>query len=291
MSIWHPEPAEIAALDEDLLTPAESQQIREHLAGCGACADVARDLELLRGELSGLEPVEPMPEDVAARIDRALAAEAARSLVAEPDAPLVRGAGAEEELVSRETSERRPPAQRGRRPHFVLAAVGALLALGVGGLLAQQLNGESASDAAAPHSVTENGDVPEAADEASLEQEVRVLLSLAEEDAEELAITGDDDLSPEAGEAAGGEQDAAGDGQARTLTSVPACITAVIDRNERPLAASEDYRYEGVPSYVVVLPHSADRQLVDAYVVDASCADDGSSPDPDDLLTRQSYPR
>ncbi|MHC0430775.1 hypothetical protein ACX6XY_11375 [Streptomyces sp. O3] len=70
---------------------------------------------------------------------------------------------------------------------------------------------------------------------------------------------------------------------------VPECVRRGIDRAAPPLAA-ELGTYQGTRAYLVVLPHTSDGSRVSAYVVDASCADQGSSGTGDVLLTR-SYPR
>ncbi|TDC64370.1 anti-sigma factor family protein, partial [Streptomyces hainanensis] len=79
----HPDPAEIAALDEDLLSVEEAAELRQHLAQCTGCAEVHADLLVLRQELRDL-PVPSIPDDVAARIDAALAAEATSARPAAP---------------------------------------------------------------------------------------------------------------------------------------------------------------------------------------------------------------
>jgi hypothetical protein len=286
VSTRHPEAAEIAALGEELLTAAEAREIQEHLAGCPDCTAVAADLELLRNELAGLAPIEPMPEEVAARIDAALAAERSAAQGADETEAVT---GPVE--VSRETADHRRHAQRGRRPQFALAAAGAFVALGIGGLLAQQFSGTpqhddtyAGSDMAEEHR----------ADGDALEREVRGLLLSAEDAPSEFstAEAGGDRDGHDPDESADPQGDMEmDDGGDRLVTFVPSCVSSVIGRPEAPLAASEDYLHNGVSSYVVVLPHTADHALVDAYVVAASCADKGEEPEPEDLLTVQSFPR
>lgn len=59
---------------------------------------------------------------------------------------------------------------------------------------------------------------------------------------------------------------------AETAAEVPECVSKAIDRTETPLAVSRE-TYEGVESYVVVLPHAGEQRQVDAYVVGADCTD------------------
>ncbi|MEU0984941.1 zf-HC2 domain-containing protein, partial [Streptomyces griseus] len=90
----HPEVSEISDLTEGLLAPSRATDVRQHLAGCDPCSEVRDSLEEIRSLLGALPEPEPMPEDVAARIDAALAAEA-RSTAPAEDEPVV---------VSRETT-------------------------------------------------------------------------------------------------------------------------------------------------------------------------------------------
>jgi hypothetical protein len=64
---------ELAELDEGLLAPDRDPQVRRHLASCTQCQKLADDLTTASGLLRSLGPV-PMPPEVAARIDQALAA-------------------------------------------------------------------------------------------------------------------------------------------------------------------------------------------------------------------------
>lgn len=72
----HPEVSEISDLAEGLLTASRAAEVRRHLSECELCAEVRDSLEEIRGLLGTLPDPEPMPEDIAARIDAALAAEA-----------------------------------------------------------------------------------------------------------------------------------------------------------------------------------------------------------------------
>lgn len=71
----HPDVAEIADLAEGLLPTTRTTEVRQHLESCELCADVYASLTEIQGLLGTLPAPAPMPDDVAARIDAALAAE------------------------------------------------------------------------------------------------------------------------------------------------------------------------------------------------------------------------
>lgn len=70
---------------------------------------------------------------------------------------------------------------------------------------------------------------------------------------------------------------------------VPSCVLGAVDRREAPIALQRG-RYEGMDSYLVLLPHRSDSSLVDAYVVDASCTT-AQPPAAGTLLREETYPR
>lgn len=82
----HPEVDEISAFTEGQLAPERSTAVREHLAACALCADVRASLDDIRGLLGTVPGPSRMPEDVASRIDAALAAEALLNATAPDEA-------------------------------------------------------------------------------------------------------------------------------------------------------------------------------------------------------------
>ncbi|MYV98161.1 zf-HC2 domain-containing protein, partial [Streptomyces sp. SID3343] len=62
----------LSDLVEGLLPTEREADLTPHLAGCAECRDTRDALAEIR-ELLGAQPVEPMPADVVARIDSALA--------------------------------------------------------------------------------------------------------------------------------------------------------------------------------------------------------------------------
>ncbi|MFE0691439.1 anti-sigma factor family protein [Streptomyces xiamenensis] len=274
MTDMHPEPADIAALDDDLHPAAEARRLRAHLADCQECRQVQQELQLLRQELAQMAAPE-MPPDVAARIDAALAAEAATTPV---------GGRRFRALVSRET---------GRWPRLALAAVGTVVALGLGTIVVQGLNlgGTGVTDEPVTEAATDGAEDP-------LEHQVRELLAEADvpqyadilESGEAGALAEESEREsggpvPETTEAA---EPGGSDSFGAASAPIPSCVESAIGRTEDPLAV-EPERYEGNDAYLVLLPHSVDPLRVDAYVVDADCVS-ASPPVEGEVLAKESYP-
>ncbi|MFM9694837.1 anti-sigma factor family protein [Streptomyces europaeiscabiei] len=291
----HPEVAEISDLSEGLLPPSRTTDVRQHLDECPLCADVYASLEEIRGLLGTLPGPPRMPDDVAGRIDAALAAEALLSATAperetaeEPAAAdASRAAGSEDAAhVSRETSPvvgrpaGRPRASTGpgrtgrRRPNrrtTVIGAAFAIAALGFGAVLVQSIgdgDGSTSKDPAV---------APTAFSGVRLEKRVEALL----DDAETQSSPGRDPFGT-----------AASPDKSRNTVfraDVPVCIAKGIG-DVTGAIASEPGTYRGADAYLVLLPDRSDDSRVTAYVVDASCLDKASEP-AGDILVKQSYAR
>lgn len=291
----HPEVTEISDLSEGLLPPSRTAHVRSHLDECPLCADVYASLEEIRGLLGTLPGPPCMPDDVAGRIDAALAAEALLNATApehetaeEPaaaDAALTAGT-TDTAHVSRETSPAvdrpagRPRASTGpgrtrqkrlTRRRTVIGAVFAMAALGFGAVLVQSI-GENEGPSSAtrtPASDTFSG--------VKLEKRVDDLLSETE-----TRSTPEKDRF--------GTQ-ATPDKSTNTFVKieVPDCIAKGIGDTTGAIA-SEPGTYRGADAYLVLLPDRSDDARVTAYVVDASCL--GQAPKPaGDVLLKQSYAR
>ena len=243
MSETHPEPAELAALDEDLLTPSETAALREHLTRCVACTATLQELALLRQSLPELSDPGPIPDDVVFRIDAALAAEAARPSERPP-------------LVSRETAG---STRRYSRARLALAAAGAALAVGIGGVVLEVMGplggsdgGGSTADSQAESDAAMRA--PELPVE-SLEGQVRELL--------------EDSVSPEVPE------------NEQSHTEEPLPDTPPPTPPPSPTSAPSEEPTEGA---------TEDPELVTAYVVDAQCVS-ATPPVTGEILLEESYPR
>jgi anti-sigma factor RsiW len=277
----HPEVAELSALSEGLLSPERSAEVRAHLADCVLCADVLESLEEIRGLLGTLPGPQRMPEDIAGRIDAALAAEALL------DATLPVASRGTPPHVPRETS--RPPVshaatgpgRRGggrsaapgshpaRRTRYrgagMLAAACAAVALALSGLLYLVTVSGGSSDQADSASMSKaegGGSTPSVADR------VRQLLSRPSQNSSPMLRGRTSDAGPE------------------PASTVPPCVLKGTLRTESPLAADRE-PYRGLDAYLVVLPHPGSTTLVDAFYISALC----TSSAPGTVLFEGTYQR
>ncbi|MEU9732575.1 zf-HC2 domain-containing protein [Streptomyces sp. NPDC048002] len=289
----HPDVTELSDLTEGLLPASRSADVRRHLDTCEPCADVHASLEEIQGLLGSLPEPMAMPDDVAERIDAALAAEAVRDGAAadESSIPTVgidkRPSTLDDTGVSRETSV---PADRpaghartattgpgrkghrrgGRRRIAVLGTVFTVAALGLGSVLLTSLNdsnGGSESD----------GGQSTAADTfaaSTLENQVSDLL----------AKTASGGRTPRSSVGADSLPSTSKEPQVLKTPTVPGCVKDGIGRNDTVLA-TEAGIYQGTEALLVVLPAADDSTRVTAYVVSTACVSDPSVGKGEVLLT------
>lgn len=286
----HPEVTELSDLTEGLLTPSRSADVRRHLDECPLCADIYGSLEEIRDVLSTLPEPPRMPEDIAARIDAAVAAEALPAATTASDEES-EGRG---EPVSRETSDpadrpsgrprattgpgRGPRRRRVRRGTVVLGSLFTVAAVGLGTLLVQD-RGDDDNSVTAQH--TPEAAVSFAGD--TLEKQVAQLLptektlkTSPDDQGDFSAATNPPGATPDAPNTLG-------------APDVPPCIAQGTGRSETPIAAKEG-EYEGKDAYLVILPDPSDRGRVNAYIVDSTCI--GADPAaPGKVLARQTFAR
>ncbi|NNN31943.1 hypothetical protein HLK59_16535 [Streptomyces sp. S3(2020)] len=274
----HPDVAEISDLTEGLLPPSRTTDVRRHLDECELCADVHASLEEIRGLLGSMPGPPRMPNDVASRIDAALAAEALLSATASDavDTPDLTVAH-----VSRETSVsadrpaghartsttgpgRKDRTRRGGRRIAVLGTVFTVAALGLGSVLVSSLN-DGKPSAPATQAATFSGK--------KVETQVNSLMAKRSSRPERTFGTS---TVPE------------NKIFNQPLPDVPACVLQGIGRDDDALAAKEG-TYNGVSAYLVVMVDKKDTSRVDAYVVDAACEKDSSSSAK--VLLKHSYAR
>ena len=285
----HPDVAEISDLTEGLLDPSRSADIRRHLASCDLCADVHASLEEIRGLLGTLPEPPRMPDDVAERIDAALAAEALLSSMPPKSDDTPATAGNSNALgVSRETATADRPSgharsattgpgrknrkQGGRRRVAVLGAVFTAAALGVGSVLVATLTGGGGPDTSAHGQAT----AADTFSRSTLNEQVADLLDKAK--------------GPDAPDSLGTDGDA---GTVRpkifAQPTVPGCVQKGIGRSDAALA-TEEGTFQGTEALLVVLPDTSDSTRVDAYIVDSTCVQHPSAGSAK-ILLKHSYTR
>ncbi|MFE5240519.1 MULTISPECIES: hypothetical protein [unclassified Streptomyces] len=299
----HPEVEEISDLTEGLLPPSRETALRRHLDTCEQCAEIHASLEEIRSLLGSMTAHEPMPDDVAERIDAALAAEAAVApdTAPAPDVPtsVVHVSRETQELAAEGTVAPRPagrprgstgpgrnPARRRRRTVFLGTAFGAA-AVGMSVLLLQTVQDSTGTSADQGSSAAEKS----VADfsERTLEGQVHSLLRGTT--ASETPGVPDEPSADTKSSPQGMSPDAA---STRTplltpVVVVPPCVQQGTGR-EAPALAVEEGRYQGTDAFLVVLPHATDSSRVQAYVVDAACVDSAPATKGRLLLT-ESYTR
>jgi anti-sigma factor RsiW len=303
----HPDVTEISDLTEGLLTPDRSTAVRRHLESCDLCADVHASLEEIRGLLGDLPGPSRMPDDVADRIDAALAAEALLNATAAKDSDAPAPAGVHEPTdvfatdtegttdpdavgVSRETppttdrpsgrlhattgpgrKDRLERRRGNRRRTAVLGAVFAAAALGLGSVLVSSLTDDGSPDTAAHQTAA-----PDTFSASKLKTRVTDLLASS------------------GGSRSPSSMGIQGEPENRTpkilrQPTVPPCVQKGIGRSEGALA-TETGTYQGKDAVLVVLPDATDSTRVDAYIVDTACVDHPSS-GPAKVLLKTSYVR
>lgn len=254
----HPDVTEISDLTEGLLTPSRTADVERHLDECVLCTDVYTSLEEIRGLLGTLPGPVRMPDDIADRIDAALAAEA--DVSRETSAPADRLADRPSGHAHAATGPgRKDRARRGRRRTIVLGTVFTAAALGLGSLLVSSLGDDSQQ--------------PEAASTFSgkkVETQVAEILK-DQASTKKREVLGMDTATP----------------RTVIVPSVPPCVSNGIGRGDTTILGVKLGTYDGTDAYLVVLPAAKDKTHVTAYVVDSACVKQPSAPA--EVLLTQSY--
>ncbi|MFE6664088.1 hypothetical protein ACFVFH_11085 [Streptomyces sp. NPDC057697] len=313
----HPDVTEISDLTEGLLPASRAAEVRGHVDGCELCAEVHASLTEIR-ELLGTIPVpQRMPDDVAARIDAALAAEAAPAGTA-AHASTARSVSRDSAHVSRETelsgstkpnvetgASARPagrprattgpgrrPLRRQRRKAVLGAALGAAV-VGVSVFILQSIHPsqDSGSVKAADRRSSSEGNSAGDFSESTLEGRVHtLLLGSGAKPSRSADGMGTEKQSPSSESQTTPRSTSAGADLPQTplrapTVPVPPCVEQGTGR-DAPALAVEEGTFRGTDAFLVVLPHPSDATRVQAYVVDASCVQEQPAGKGELLLTR-----
>ncbi|MEZ7001985.1 anti-sigma factor [Streptomyces sp. AD55] len=258
----HPEVTEISDLTEGLLAAPRATLLRRHLERCAACADVHASLLEIRDLLDTLPEPVPMPEEVASRIDAALAAEATTrepspdsgSVSRETRATAARPAG--HARPSTTGPGRKSRGRAGRRRIAILGAVTAAAALGLGSVIVSSLGRDSTPDTAARAQAT----LADTFSEGQLKDRVAALLAGGQLD----------ESGPGTPHTLGMESETGPESRVLEQPTVPECVRQGIGRDDVALA-TETGVYQGKEALLVVLPDSTHAGRVTAYLVDSTC--------------------
>lgn len=261
----HPDVAEIADLAEGLLPTTRTTEVRQHLEGCELCADVFASLTEIQGLLGTLPAPAPMPDDVAARIDAALAAEPPLGIAdgtrvsRETSTPSNRPAG---HARSSSTGPGRKDRRRGgRRRIAVLGAVAAAAAIGIGSVVVSSLTDDNSSGNTAREQQTAIADT---FSERRLKDKVTHLV------ADGSAENGSRTPRSFGMESENGGETA--ENHVFKQPTVPECIREGIGRDDAVIA-TEPGVYKGKEALLVVLPDVTNDTRVTAYIVETACVD------------------
>ncbi|OMI88112.1 hypothetical protein BSZ07_19020 [Streptomyces sp. M1013] len=261
----HPDVAEIADLAEGILPTARTADVRQHLESCALCADVYASLGEIQGLLGTLPAPPPMPDDVAARIDAALAAEPPTGVAdgarvsRETSAPVDRPGG--HARPSSTGPGRKDRRRGGRRRIAVLGAVAAAAAIGLGSVIVSSLTGESPSGNTAREQQTA---VADTFSEDRLQDRVTNLIA-----------DGDTQNGSRTPRSFGMESENGGETAENHVfkqPTVPECVRKGIGRDDAVIA-TEPGVYQGKQALLVVLPDATHETRVTAYIVEAACVD------------------
>ncbi|MER6324268.1 MULTISPECIES: anti-sigma factor family protein [Streptomyces] len=261
----HPDVAEISDLAEGILPSARTTDVRRHLGSCALCADVYASLEEVQSLLGTLPPPAAMPDDVAARIDAALAAEPQPGVAddahvsRETSAPVGRPAG--HPRHSSTGPGRKDRRRGGRRRIAVLGAVAAAAAIGFGSVIVSSLTGGSQSEDTAQGQQTALADT---FSEGHLKDKVTGLVA-----------DGSAQNGSRTPRSFGLESDNGGETAENHVfkqPTVPECVRKGIGRDDAAIATEQGV-YKGKEALLVVMPDAANDTRVTAYIVESTCVD------------------
>ncbi|MET8901231.1 hypothetical protein [Streptomyces sp. NPDC004538] len=294
----HPDVAEISDLAEGLLPTTRTTDIRRHLGGCDLCADVYASLEEIQGLLGALPEPERMPDDVAERINAALATEAAldatpgentssddnarvsRETSAPPSASATADRPAGHARPSSTGPGRKDRRRGGRRRIAVLGAVAAAAAIGLGSVVLSSLTGGSPSDDTAHGQQSAPADT---LSESKLQDKVTGLLAGGQANESGPRTPRTFGTESENGNETGAEN------HVFKQPTIPECVEKGIGRNDAVIATEKGV-YQGKDVLLVVLPDASNDSRVTAYIVDSSCVRDPAVSKAE-ILLKHSYAR
>lgn len=263
----HPDLDTLADLQEGLLPPTPAAAVSDHLDQCPACRTDFAALGEIPGRLAGAADVGPMPDELAGRLDEALAAEPRTASV----------------TVTPLAAARRNRLTRDNRVLQVAAAAVLLLAASAIGIAAVQDRGGGDASTADQASGANNRELAEGSVPVLGTGTDYTQASVVAAVPRLLAADGPKQLvNPEA-EAPTAASDTAAKGYATRLSAGPAlsaCVIALTDDPDTPVIEMptplvvDVAKFNGQPATVIVLPTADEANRLDVYVVGPDCGPD-----------------
>jgi hypothetical protein len=268
----HPSLERLAEWDEGLLPVDEADAVSAHVGGCPDCPRALDDLRGVSALLGTRAGIGSVPDDVAARLDAALAAPQDRSAAMTP----IRAA---QSAPTAGTGRRRRPARRWHELPVLRAAAAVLVVGGGISLLGQVVTGadgddsadvtagtlsaedENAEGAAGSQLAPDVGSEQDAADAGRTADASAVLLSRSGRD------HGVDDLSDAGRRMVAGAPPYVPDPTAVDAQSVQACT----DSLEAPPLALDVSSFDGATAWLAVVADDEDPAAVFVYVLPPGC--------------------
>lgn len=266
----HPDVEALAFFAEELLEPAEERTVAHHLETCAICAATLDELTAVSGALADAPPVPPMPQDVAALLDRRID-EAVRERAARPAALSDTGTGTGDDTDGHGDASapvvpitRARGARRGfngmNLPRLMMVAAAGAVVLGGGGAVLNTVlsSPQDTSGGAAAEQPMMQNEGSEFEPEAVQPYKPEVVASGTEYTPEGLADQAAGVLAaPPAPAAADGEEDAA--------TSAEECATVFAEQTGVRVTLVDEATFDGDPAMVLFVPGGDDTTEV--YVV------------------------
>jgi hypothetical protein len=289
----HVTPDVLADLQAGLLHDRAERAAREHLVACPGCQADLEVLAAIPGRLAAAGSVEPIPADVASRLDAALAAAAS----APPD--MAATPTIVPSLATTATHRRDRSSPRGLR--LLQAAAVLVVVLGLGALAVSAIHGGrdgsgGASTAGAADSARGAKSAPQAAfpvtasgrdwTAGSLTAAVPRLVAgslspvitrgpLDDSTLKSAAGSGSSTPAPSGSVSAAAVPEYAVSGNAAGRlaggTALAACVAGLVGGPATPLAV-DLATYQGKPAAVILLPGLAGPDRIDVWVVPADCS-------------------
>jgi len=260
----HPDLDTLADLQEGLLPPTPAAAVSDHLDQCPSCRTDFAALGEIPGLLAGAADVGAMPDELAGRLDEALAAEPRTASV----------------TITPLAAARRNRLTRDNRVLQVAAAVVLVLAatgIGISALQDRNDHMTSADQASAGKSDRElaEGSVPVLSTGTNYSQEsvVAAVPRLLAADGPKQLVNPEADAPTRATDASG-TQDAARLSEGPALS---ACVIALTDDPDTPVIEMptplvvDVARFGGNAATVIVLPTADEANKLDVYVVGPDC--------------------